>query len=355
MAPTPKATAAQLQAALEGVMKLVSAVLGGGKDTPADPADVPKPDGKAPLELIDIAALSKGFSTSMDEMRGDLGKFGKSVGGIIVAVITALGYTRFNDIFPFPLGAPGWLGPSTVAAAACGLGATTFLIFRFFFAQRRITFDYPEPPKKQAGGLRRTIKFRLHDFFVGGSPAAEPDATKEPVAPWWRRERRLIIHETQPYAYAEGFASLWALDEKRKNLLKELHGRYPDGKFPKDDAEWARAYRLEQVLDLGAWDASVAILERRTRGAFGGPIATVAIILAVGGIGFTFATADWAKGRRTVPEQRVREAKVCLAQARTATVPSDTEALVQACLSKAKLDLGSTVSTVTVTTTTPSK
>lgn len=327
----PKATAGQLQAAVEGVLKLLGAVLGGGKDTPADTTDAPKPDGKVPVELIDVAAQADAYDKSMAKIRADLSAFGTSVGGILVAVITALGYTRFNDIFPFPLGAPGWLGPSTAAAAACGLGATTFLIFRFFFAKRRITFDYPAPPKRDG---------------------AEPDPAKQPVAPWWRRERRLIIAETQPYAYAEGFASLWALDEKRKNLLKGLHGRHPDGKFPKDDAEWAQAYRLEQVTDLGVWDASAAILERRARGAFGGPVATVAIFLAVGGIGFTFATADWAKGRRTLPEQRVREAQVCVDRARTVTtVPTESDALVQACLSKAKLDLGSTVATVTVTTT----
>lgn len=353
--PTPKATAAQLQAALEGVMKLVSAVLGGAKDTPAEGGDTTKPDGKVPLELVDIAAQADAYSKSMDEMRGDLGAFGKSVGGIAVAVITALGYTRFNDIFPFPLGAPSWLGPSTAAAAACGLGATTFLVFRFFFAKRRITFDYPEPPyKNDTADPLRTINLRLYDFFVGGKKPGEPDPAKEPTAPWWRRERRLILQETQPYAESENFKSLWALDDTRTSLLKALHERYRDGKFPKDEADWAQAYRLGQVADLAVWDASAAILERRTRGAFGGPVATVAIILAVGGIGFTFATADWAKGRRTLPEQRVREAQVCVETAKSVTtVPVERDALVQACLSKAKLDLGSTVTTVTVTT--PSK
>ena len=312
MAPTPKATAAQLQAALEGVMKLVGAVLGNGKDKPADTSETPKPDGKVPVELVDIASQADAYSKSMDEMRADLGAFGKSVGGIVVAVITALGYTRFNDIFPFPLGAPGWLAPSTAAAAACGLGATTFLIFRFFFAKRRITFEYPEP--------------------------AEKDAAKEPTAPWWRPEQRLIIEETQAYAQGEGFASLWALDNKRTHILKGLHERHPDG-IPEDDADWSRAYRLGQVIDLAVWDASAAVLERRTRGAFGGPIATVAIILAVGGIGFTFATADWAKGRRTVPEQRVREAQVCIEQAKKSLEPFAT-ALTEACTAKAKADLG---------------
>jgi len=284
--------------AIEGLFKSLTSLLGHAKTEPADPA-APPANGKTPTELADIAGLDKGFEDAMQDLRNDLGAFGKSIGTIATGIITALGYTRFNDIFPFPLGAPGWLGPAAVAAALCGLGGTTFLIFRFFFAKRRILILPP----------------------------------KELSAPWWRGERRVIIRMTQPYAESENLPSLDAVEQKRLGLLKTAHAEQPAGAT--DTAEWKEAYRLERVVDLALWDASNAVLERRTRGAFGGPVATVAIVLAVGGIGFTFAVADWAKGRRTLPEQRAREAQVCVKQART----TGSTALVKACIAKATADL----------------
>ena len=323
----------QILQAIEGVMKILGSLLGGSKDkSEAADSGNGKPPDKPPPELVDIADGDDELAASMQLMRDDLAKFGTSLGAIATGIIGALGYTRFNDIFPFPLGAPGWLGPATVAAATCGLGATTFLVFRFFFARRRIILDPPEPPRGANG---------------------EPDANLEPTARPWQLTKKLIIKRTQPYAIAEGEKSLWAVDQHQVELEKLAHKKEPTGAA--NSEEWKETYRLQRVVDLAIWDASCSVLERRTRGTVGGPVATLAIILAVGGIGFTFATADWAKGRRTLPEQRVRESQVCLAQARASTVQSDIDALVQACLSKAKLDLGSTVSTVTVTTTTPSK
>lgn len=334
-------SASQIIQAVEGVWKVLGSLLG-PKGKPDDGGDDKTPDAKTPTEIGDIAKDDQELSDSMDKMRADLAAFGTSVGGIVVAVITALGYTRFNDIFPFPLGAPGWLGPATAVAAGVGLGATTFLIFRFFFAKRRILLD---PPIPRAHPWWQRASHWLESWVV----PVEPLDQDVPYAPFWRREHRLAIKRTQPYALAENLKSLKAVEDREIELLKELHRDHPDGAT--NELKWKEAYRLERVVDLALWDASASVLERRTRGAFGGPIATIAIVLAVGGVGFTFATADWAKGRRTLPEQRVREAQVCLKQARTSSTP-DQSALVQACLSKAKLDLGSTVSTVTVTVTT---
>lgn len=337
----------QILQAIEGVMKILGSLLGGSKDKPADDTDSKPTTGKTPAELAAIDDDDKQLDTSMKALRDDLGAFGKSIGAIATGIIGALGYTRFNDIFPFPLGAPGWLGPATAAAATCGLAATTFLVFRFFFAKRRILIWPPPRP-----GIPWSL--RVLSFFAALAKRPldlDPEKPHSPLHKWG--ERHLIIQMTQPYAESEGEKSLYAVEGRRRKVLEEAHRKQPTGGT--DTAEWKEAYRLEKVVDLALWDAADAVLERRTRGAFGGPVAFIAIALAVGGIGFTFGTADWAKGRRTLPDQRVREAKVCLAQARTATVQSDTDALVQACLSKAKLDLGSTVSTVTVTTTTPSK
>lgn len=340
--PRTQIPVSQLLQAIEGVMKILGSLLGGSKDKPPDDADSKAATGKTPPELAAIADDDKELDTSMQLMRSDLGAFGKSIGAIATGIIGALGYTRFNDIFPFPLGAPGWLGPATVAAATCGLAATTFLVFRFFFAKRRILIWPPPPP-----GI--PLSLRALSFLAGLVKHPLKFDPKKPHSPLHRwGERHLIIKMTQPYAEGEGLKSLYAVEGKRRQLLREAHQKQPTGAT--DTAEWKEAYRLERVVDLALWDAADAVLERRTRGAFGGPVATIAIILAVGGIGFTFATADWAKGRRTLPEQRVREAQVCLARARTSTVPADRGALVQACLSKAKLDLGSTVTTVTVTT-----
>ena len=116
------------------------------------------------------------------------------------------------------------------------------------------------------------------------------------------------------YAQREGIASLTKVEEEAVKLAREAREETDDTEAKR---KWARAYRLEKIVDLALWDAASDILERRTRGAFGGPLATIGVVLAVGGIGFVFATADWVKGERdrTAPTP-AQAAVTCVAQIR---------------------------------------
>ena len=94
------------------------------------------------------------------------------------------------------------------------------------------------------------------------------------------------------------------------------------------------------------------MLERRTRGAFGGISSWIAIALAVGGVGFTFAVADYAKGQRSLPQQRIVDSDACIARVNESQqlMSDDKLKLIEACVKQASTALGVTTTTSTETT-----
>lgn len=318
MATQPVPAPPQILQALEGILKGLASLLGHTKKPTATPPAAGG-GGKLPSELEDIEQQTADFTAAMKLMRDELAGFGKSLGTIATGVLGAIGYTQIHAIFPFPLGAAGWVAWSTLAAACAGVGGVTFLVFRFFFARRRILLD----PSDKTDHLNK----QWWHYIV-----------------FWKEEERVTNNLELEYAKSERQPSLKALEDEAASLTRKARGM--TGKAA--EKEWAEAYRLDMVADLALMDASCGLLERRTRGAYGGPVAAIALALGIGGIGFVFGVADWAKGARSLPEQRVREAQVCVSRAESSKDPS-IQALTAACIAKAKTDL----SAITTTTATP--
>ncbi|HET8893314.1 MAG TPA: hypothetical protein VFM96_04375 [Gaiellaceae bacterium] len=318
MAPKGVAGAPQILQALEGILNGLGSLLGHAKkpDAPAGPSNA---GGKVPSELEDIEQQAADLTAGMQKMRDDLTGFGKSIGTIATGVLGAVGYTQIHSIFPFPLGAPGWVSWSTLAAAVFGVAGVTFLVFRFFFARRRILLTASDETQELP-------KLWWH-YIV-----------------FWKDEERIASNCELEYADAERWPSLAAVEAEAERLTREARGKTGDAA----KKEWAEAYRLDKVVDLGLTGASYMLLERRTRGAYGGPVAAIALICGIGGIGFVFGVADWAKGQRSLPQQRVREAQVCVARAEASKDPL-IRALRSACIAKAKADLSATTTTATTT------
>lgn len=320
MASSAVPTAQQLLHAVEDLLKSAASIVGHGAKTPSPP---PAASGATtPTELADDAAQIASIRDGMQAMRDDLTQMGTGLGAILTTVLGAIGYTQIHSIFPFPRGAPGWIGPGALAAAVAGIGGATFLIFRFFFAKRRILL-----------------------FSEDQGATVEPRRWVWHRIAFWEDEKRLATKAMHEWAKSEDKSRLEDVEKEAEDKAKAAR-RETDPALSKSG--WAEAYRLYTVVDLALWDASQRVLERRTRAAFSGLLATVAIILTVGGIGFLFGTADWAKGQRSLPEQAIRQAEACVARAQRATDPL-VQSLTAACIAKAKADLGATTGATTTT------
>ena len=303
MAAKP-APAASLVQEITGLIKSVASLIGLAKAAKATPPEPSAPSGKIPTELADIQQEISAMHDWMKAMRDDLFAFGKGLGSVATLALGAIGYTQIHNLFPLPVGTSWGMRAGLIAAAAAGVGGSTFLVVRFFFARRRILMDsYDIPPRVR------------HKWWHRFDPWAEERCIKHDVA------RR--------YAKREGMHTLAEVADEAARLAGEAQGQ--GGK------KWEQAYRLEQIINLALYEAATKILERRTRGAFGGVLASIALVLAVGGIGFLFGAADWSKGVRGQPEQRIREAQACIARVEQG---DQAEALRAACIAKAKADLG---------------
>jgi len=252
----------------------------------------------------------------MGELRSDLVRTGTGLGAIVGTVLAGVGYTQVHDFFPFPADAPGWVRWGVVAAAALGTAAATFLVVRFYYAQRRI--------------------------LIGS------DLSGLPRHAW--RDRKLAKRITDQFAHEERAADILALDLRASRLGRIARGLDPNGARTK--AIHAEAQRLENVVRLALVRTAASLLERRTRGAFGGMSSWIAIALAVGGIGFTFAVADYAKGQRSLPQQQIIESDACIARVNASQqlASGDKLKLIEACVKQAATALGVTTTTSTETT-----
>jgi hypothetical protein len=199
--------------------------------TPLKDASKKEPTAPAapPSEVDEIKADVKG-------LRDSLGRMGKSIGAIVTAVVAAVGYTQIHDIFPFPAGEPLWLRALAIGAAAAGLGASAFLVVRFFFAQRRILIE---------SDLSRRWR--------------------------WHVDWNEAVEQTHKSAWSEGAPTLYDLDRRSIRLdriARRLETTTDDDSQRLGDASRKEADRLGSVVTRELWRAAEHILERRTRGAF---------------------------------------------------------------------------------------
>lgn len=247
-------------------------------------------------------------------MRADLQRTGAALGALVTTVIAAVGFTRLDDILPFPVSAPTWLWWATIVAAALGLAATTLLVLDFYVAQRRILIG------SDLSGLGRL-------------------------------ERRRIGPIARAMASDQGATSLRALDQRASRLARISRET--------DDPESARAIkheadRLADVVVFSLRQLTAFVMERRARHALGGWFPTMLALLAVGGMGFLLAVADYAKGQRALPAERIQRVQACVD--RVPKPPSITKAerdtLVAACVATMTTTASTTTAPVTTVATT---
>jgi uncharacterized membrane protein YeaQ/YmgE (transglycosylase-associated protein family) len=307
--PTPPSSAGpETIHLLEGALKAVGDFL--GLSTPA-PAAANPPSAKnadtpdVPSEIADMKDEIGQIRSSMHDMRLDLTTFGKSLGTIMTVVLGAIGYTQLHSFFPFPH-AHAWVKPAVIAALVSGVGGATFLVFRFFFAKRRVLLE-----ASAATSVPGRWSRRLH---------------------FWRSDRYIADATELWYAHREGMRSLKEVEDASIACAQQARSLRDQKKTAEADEAWRKSYRFEKVVDLALWDASADVLERRTRGAYGGPVAALAVILTVGGLGFTFAAADWAKSRHdSVKPSGVAAAVKCANSAAKGTPAAARTDLYAAC------------------------
>jgi hypothetical protein len=288
-----------IRLALERVVKLLTPTKDDG--TPADTgkpaAPQSAPPGSTSVPGIDPGSGIGAIQATNERLRATLQKTGTGVGAIATGVLGVIGYTRADDIFPFPPHHPSWLPWLTGAAAGSALLATALLITRFYGAQRRV--------------------------LIGS------DLSGPPFYAW--RTRRLINTRARKMCNELGVASLQALDLRSDRLARFAHvldrvhdsasGDVPAHPENARIAALARreAQRLQDTLRLSLTQIGAFILERRTRGAMGGLLSYLLILVAVVGVAFTFAIGDWAKGRRA---QAPAPATTTITTVKTTTTPT---------------------------------
>jgi hypothetical protein len=154
-----------------------------------------------------------------------------------------------------------------------------------------------------------------------------------------------VKQQERQMAYEQGACSLRALDLRATRLARfarrldphhngeELPGNAtPEQRLAASARQEAR--RLEDVVRLALHQLALFLLERRTRHALGGLISVILILLAVGGLGFALAVADYAKGQRSLTKERVLRGRACIAAVKAAPplATKQQTALINACL-----------------------
>jgi len=263
---------------------------------------------------IDPASSAIAIQKANEDLRAKMKAIGAGLGAIATSVLGVVGYTRADDIFPFPSHAPGGLGWLTAILAGVALISAALLVADFYAVQM----------PAQIGSNVDLDRFR-NPFDVHA------------------------IHKEADRMRDELGATLYALDLRASRLARIAHNLDPEGNGA--DAKDALAHRariesqrLSDTVRLELARLAGYLIRRRARRAFGGPMFYTLLGLAVLGTGWTFAMGDWAKGRRSQPEQKISQAYACIV--RTQGLP-DAADLVKACIAKAKADLSSTTNTTT--------
>jgi hypothetical protein len=263
---------------------------------------------------IDPASSAEQIREDNDQLRATIQKVGTGVGSVATVVLGAVGFTRADDIFAFPAGEPGWVGPFTAVAAGLALFGSAAIVGRFFAAQRPILIG------SDLSGLRR---------------------------PWlYHPEYDWVTNELRKQTRSLGERDLYAMDLRANRLARvarrldpELSSQVPDPPVLTPDQQLARRARRESVHAEDAMRyvllrVAGGLLQRRADQAFGSRSSILLIALAVGGTAWTFGVGDWAKGQRTLERDKVLRVHSC-ERAVSPTAP-DLKALLADCLGAAK-------------------
>ena len=295
---------AALLRALKALLGLAERVTASGDPPPAGGGSAPGVDPAKDLDAL---------RDSIAQERADLTATGTGLAAIAVGAFATIGYTRIDDLFPFPADAPRWLASLTGLAAGGALLAATILVVRFYWARRKILIDS-----------------RLKTL-------GKVDA-------------KTVIPVAHHMAYEQGAASLLALDLRVDRLARIAHRLDPyeqakdQASATSADAKLAlkartEADRVQHIVQLSLLQCVLYLLQRRSRGALGSPTSAALIVIAVLGVGFTFGVADWAKSHRSEPTLVVARAAACTKKVHASSSqlqPKERATLRAACVAKAK-------------------
>lgn len=229
----------------------------------ASPAAGPAPAGVNPSADIDD------LKTSLRDIRTSLRQWTVGVGAVATALLTGVGWTQADRLFP--LAGPSWVpwlaGTSAVAAVVAGV----YVLVSLYAAQTRILIGNED----ELG--RYSIRFRP-------------------------KEKPLVLTALADQAAVEGAPQLRDVDLRAQRLLR-IASRLKledDRKF----AEAARkeADRLNAYLGLAEMRVVLMLLERRalyvTRIK---SFTALALLVAALGIAGVFTAANFSKGARPAP------------------------------------------------------
>lgn len=277
----------------------------------------PPPPGATSAPGVDPAKSPADITSATAKMRADLQAMGVALGGLATVAIGAVGFTRLDDIFPFPSTAPRWILWLTIAAGAAAVVAVTLLVTGFYYAQRRILIG---------SNLR------------GLGPV----------------ERRRVARVARDMAADQGATSLRALDQRASRLARISREMTAAGKPHLAEAAETEARRLDGVVRLSLLQLSAFVMERRSRYALGGWLPTTLSLVAVLSLGYMLGVADYAKGKRALPQEKVAQVGACLDQVPATLDTTQAGALRDACIASMTASTSTTGTTTTTSTTTTS-
>jgi hypothetical protein len=225
---------------------------------------------------VDPNANAADLKQDMDDLRGDLRSWGTGVGAAATAILTGLGWTQADRLFPLP---PAfWVKAVAIACTVAAVGGSVSLFMRLYTAQRRILIGSDLPiPRHQ--GLRNS-------------------------------ERPEIMRVLDEHARAERAVHLRDLDARASRLDRTAVTLDLEGSAELANAARKESERLGNYVSLALRRAGVYLLERRARDAMSSGRTWVGVLATAFGIAGLFAMANYSQGLRQSPP--ANKALACL-------------------------------------------
>ncbi|HLY94375.1 MAG TPA: hypothetical protein VKP14_05980 [Gaiellaceae bacterium] len=224
----------------------------------AKPAPGPAPAG------VDPNAESKVLAQNFKDLRGDVQRWGAAVGLVATTVLTGVGWTQLNKLFPLPPHV-WWIAPVAIASTVAAIGGSAFIFLRLYAAQRRILVGTENPPPS-GRGLKR----------------------------YERRRLEVILDEQARVEEAVHLQDLDARSIRIQRIATRLDQSSSDlAPFARSESE-----RLQNYVGLALDRSILALLENRTRKAISGVGTWIAFGLAAFGIAGLFAVSNYSDGKR---------------------------------------------------------
>jgi hypothetical protein len=231
--------------------------------TPAEEPSKDTPPGTAPAG-VDPNASTTELKKNLDDLRSDLRRWGAAIGSVATAVLAGIGWTKVDNLFPFPSNV-NWIGPVSVACAVAAVGGSVYIFLRLYGAQRRILVGTDHPLPHRCG--------------------------------LWPSERRFAEHALDLQARSEGAVHM-ADVEARALRYEHVATRLELAGDELAKAARTEANRLDTFVALARLRVGLALLEKRSRRAMTGFTTWVALIATAFGIAGLFALSNWSQGER---------------------------------------------------------